>query len=233
MFKLTGKGEYRMIKAFFLDFYGTVVHEDGQIIKKIANIISDTSSPDNLFEIGAFWWNDFFEMFSESYGDKFETQRVIEEKSLRHTIEKFGSTADSVELSNLMFEHWRKPPIFEDSKEFFDRCPIPVYILSNIDNTDIDAAVAFHGLKPAGVFTSEDARSYKPRRELFELALSETGLKPDEVIHIGDSISSDVEGAGALGIRTLWINRFGKRIPEGVESITSLPEALTKIDVDY
>ena len=24
-----------MMKAFFLDFYGTVVHEDGEIIKKI------------------------------------------------------------------------------------------------------------------------------------------------------------------------------------------------------
>lgn len=51
---------------------------------------------------------------------------------------------------------------------------------------------------PAGVFTSEDARAYKPRKELFELALNETGLHVDGVIHIGDSISSDVKEAGAL-----------------------------------
>ena len=44
----------------------------------------------------------------------------------------------------------------------------------------------------------------------------------DEVIHIGDSLSSDVKGANSLGIRALWLNRFGKEIPEGVESITSL-----------
>ena len=31
-----------MIKAFFVDFYGTVVHEDGEVIKKITQIIFDT-----------------------------------------------------------------------------------------------------------------------------------------------------------------------------------------------
>ena len=76
------------------------------------------------------------------------------------------------------------------------------------------------------MFTSEDARSYKPRKELFELALKGSGLAADEVIHIGDSMSSDVKGAGALGIRTLWLNRFGKEVPEGVVSISTLPEAL-------
>ena len=28
-----------MIKAFFVDFYGTLVHEDGEVIKKITDII--------------------------------------------------------------------------------------------------------------------------------------------------------------------------------------------------
>ena len=27
------------IKAFFVDFYGTIVHEDGEVIKKITDII--------------------------------------------------------------------------------------------------------------------------------------------------------------------------------------------------
>lgn len=43
-----------MIKAFFLDFYGTVVHEDGEIIKKITQIIYDTGESENMSEIDAF-----------------------------------------------------------------------------------------------------------------------------------------------------------------------------------
>ena len=217
------------IKAFFVDFYGTVVHEDGEVIKKVTQIICDTGNVENPSDAGAFWWKDFQTMFMNSYGDTFETQRALEEKSLAHTLEQFGSDADVKELSNMMFAHWINPPIFEDSKDFFDKSPLPVYVVSNIDTSDILTAIDFHNLHPAGVFTSEDAKSYKPRKELFELALAKTGLKPDEVIHIGDSVSSDVQGALKLGIRVLWLNRFGKSIPEGVESITTLTEAFSKL----
>ena len=65
---------------------------------------------------------------------------------------------------------------------------------------------------------------------MFELALRSTGLKADEVIHIGDSVSSDVIGASSVNIRALWLNRFGKEIPDGVESITNLLDALDKVN---
>ena len=219
-----------MIKALFVDFYGTVVHEDGAVIKVITQMIKDTGDGSDTSDIGSFWWNDFQTMFFNSFGDVFETQRELERKSLDHTIERFSSSADAIKLSDMMFEHWMKPPIFEESKEFFSKSPIPVYIVSNIDTSDIMCAIEYHGLNPTGVFTSEDARAYKPRRELFELALSETGLKPDEVIHIGDSISSDVKGASALGIKTLWLNRFGKDVPDGVTDIKDLLEAFNSLD---
>ena len=215
-----------MIKALFVDFYGTVVHEDGAVIKVITQMIKDTGDGSDTSEIGSFWWNDFQTIFLNSYGDEFETQRDLERKSLEHTIAKFNSSADASQLSDMMFEHWMKPPIFEEAKEFFSKSPVPVYIVSNIDTSDIICAIEYHGLNPAGVFTSEDARSYKPRRELFELALSKTGFKPDEVIHIGDSISSDVKGASALGIKTLWLNRFGKAVPDDVTDIKDLLGAL-------
>ena len=50
-----------------------------------------------------------------------------------------------------------------------------------------------------------------------------------EVIHIGDSVSSDVQGASKVGIRALWLNRFGKSVPEGVENISGLSEAFDRI----
>ena len=214
-----------MIKAFFADFYGTIVHEDGEVIQKVTEIIYHTGKAETYSEIDSFWWKDFQRMFLDSHGQGFETQRALETKSLEHTLERFRSSADAKQLSSYLFEHWVKPPIFEDAKAFFEQSPVPVYIVSNIDTADIAEAIAYHGLKPAGVFTSEDARSYKPRAELFELALKASGLRSDEVIHIGDSVSSDVKGAAALGIKALWLNRFGKQNPEGVESISKLTEA--------
>lgn len=215
-----------MLKAYFLDFYGTVVFEDGEIIKEITQIIYDTGKVEDKSEIGGYWWNAFQTAFLNSYGERFETQRALEYQSLAKTIEHFQSTADAKVLSEKMFAYWRKPPIFEDAKEFLEQCQLPVYIVSNIDRTDIEAAIEYHGLKVAGVFTSEEAKSYKPRQELFELALRKTGLKPDEVIHVGDSLSSDVKGAYALGIKPIWVNRSGKEVPDMITAVSRLQDIL-------
>lgn len=204
--------------------------EDGEIVAKISQTLYETGNAENVDEIGNYWWNRFKTLFENAYGENFRTQRDLEIQSLKDTIEHFSSTADAIKLSDEMFEYWMAPPIFEESKEFFEKCPVPIYIVSNIDRDDILKAIEFHGLQSAAVFTSEDAKSYKPRRELFELALTSTGLKPEQVVHIGDSLSSDVKGAGALGINTMWVNRSGKAVPEGVTSISSLLEALDKME---
>lgn len=199
-----------MVKALFADFCGTIVYEDGPTINIITERIYNTGKSIDIAEIGRYWWNDFQALFLNSYGDNFCLQRELEHRSLVNTIKHFSSSEDADELSNIMFDYWAKPPIFEESKKFFKRCPVPIYLVSNIDNCDIKSAISLHGLKPAGVFTSENARSYKPRKEIFELALKTTGLKPDEVVHIGDSVTSDVNGATTAGIPAIWLNRFGK-----------------------
>lgn len=215
-----------MKKAIFLDFYGTVVFEDGESIEKISKIIQATGEVKDISEVGAYWWNEFYDLFVNAYGENFRKQRDIELQSLAKTIEHFKSSANAVQLSNEMFAYWQKPPIFEESKEFFEKCPVSVYIVSNIDTVDIMEAIKFHGLTPAAVFTSEDAKSYKPRKELFEYALNATGLKPEQVVHIGDSMSSDVKGASALGIDTIWLNRRNREVPEGICSVGNLLEVL-------
>ena len=219
-----------MIKAFFLDFYGTVVHEDGEVVKKISQLIYETGKAESPSEVDSFWWKDFQNLFNNSYGNTFETQRALEKKSIKHTLEKFASNENIDKLSNYMFEHWVKPPIFEESKKFFEISPLPIYIVSNIDANDVLRAIEFHQLSPSGIFTSEDAKAYKPRKELFELALNTTGLHADEVIHIGDSLSSDVKGASSVGIKAIWLNRFKKENSCGVDSITNLLEALDKLE---
>ena len=222
-----------MIKAIFMDFYGTVVFEDGEVIEVITKEILDTGKADNTSEIGGYWWREFQSDFMNSYGENFQTQRALEYQSLEKTIRHFNSKKKKKRMSDMMFEYWMKPPIFEEAKEFFEQCPVPIYIVSNIDRRDILKAINYHGLKPEGVFTSEDARSYKPRKELFEMALEKTGLNPDEVIHIGDSLSSDVAGANAVGSDAIWVNRSGKEIPKGVKAVSNLLEVLDAVSVLY
>ena len=52
-----------MKDAIFLDFYGTVVFEDGENIEKISKIIQDTGEVNDISEVGSYWWNEFYNLF--------------------------------------------------------------------------------------------------------------------------------------------------------------------------
>ena len=74
----------------------------------------------------------------------------------------------------------------------------------------------------------------KPHRRIFEWALEQAGAAPEEVIHVGDHIDADVEGARAVGIAPVLIDRLERHVPEdlpaGVPLITTLDELLPIVD---
>ena len=66
-----------------------------------------------------------------------------------------------------------------------------------------------NGLRFDAIITSESAQTYKPGPRIFEAALESLGVRPADVIHVGDSLVADVQGASRLGMRTVWVNRAG------------------------
>ena len=153
-----------------------------------------------------------FYLFTQSHGDDFKTQGDLELMSMQQTLSHFASNADPIALSQILLDHWRSPGIYQDSLDFLHAVELPVYILSNIDRSDIMMAIALHHLSFAQIITSEDVRSCKPPSEMFIAALKEAGLEPHEVLHVEDSVSSDVVGACRMGIPVAWINRSGKTL---------------------
>jgi len=207
-----------------LDFYGTVVHEDDVVIDKICTTIKQASPTGaSAAEIGSHWWSVFSNAFKNSFGATFQTQRALEQWSLDYTCDNFNASCDTRELSELMFAHWQTASLFEDAVQFLSAIEVPVVVLSNIDRADVEAAIAVHDLDFGHLITSEDVRSYKPRPELFEAGLETLGLGPADVLHIGDSATSDVAGAASLGIPVAWVNRAGKTRPAGIDPDFEVP----------
>ena len=223
-----------MVDAVLLDFYGTVVHEDGVVIDQICAAISQSATVRATpREIGSYWWAEFSDAFERSHGGDFETQRRLELASLIQTIENFGAQCDANELSEPLFRYWERPPIFDDAMQFLDNIGLPVVVVSNIDRLDIETAIDHHDLTFDHVITSEDVRSYKPRPELFVAGLEAAGCPPDRVLHVGDSLTSDVAGARRLGIPVAWVNRAGKPSPAAKDAptyeVTSLGDLIQTI----
>lgn len=56
---------------------------------------------------------------------------------------------------------------------------------------------------------AQDCGYAKPDPRIFEFALAAGGCKPEEVIHVGDSLNDDVSGANNIGLTSVWLNRRG------------------------
>ena len=86
------------------------------------------------------------------------------------------------------------------------------------------------------VAVSEEVGAAKPDPEIFEVTLRRLAVSAEHVVMVGDSLASDVAGAQAFGIRTVWLNRRPDKVkdePRGVEVIehdfSDQEQALAKI----
>lgn len=65
---------------------------------------------------------------------------------------------------------------------------------------------------------------YKPDPTAFLHACDRLGLPPSDVVYVGDSVLADVEGALAVGMVPVWVDRFGDpwAPPGGVHRVADL-----------
>ncbi len=203
----------RKYKALFLDFYGTLVKEDGRIIDKIVDAIADGSpAKPGRKEILTSW--NFTALCAISFGANFQTQRTLEQQSLARLLEQYQVELDAEVLSAELFDYWRSPDAFVSAGAFLDGVDIPICVVSNIDTADLAAAIDCNGWQFTNVITSQQCQAYKPRPEPFVAGLKMLGVQPADVLHIGDGLGSDIAGANDMGIDCVWINRNNRPLPE-------------------
>lgn len=53
---------------------------------------------------------------------------------------------------------------------------------------------------------SDELGIRKPEPAIFEAALGHLGLRPEEVVHVGDDLAADVAGSKQLGMRAVWFD---------------------------
>ena len=96
-----------------------------------------------------------------------------------------------------------------------------------------DAELAAHGLLdyfPTCRVAAADVGILKPHPRIFEQALDMLGAAPQEAVFVGDNWHADIEGAQALGMRTVWRARdrdaeYTKRHAQ-LQSFADLPPIL-------
>ena len=86
---------------------------------------------------------------------------------------------------------------------------------------DLTAFVAHHRLDVDAIVDSRSHGRVKPHPTIFQAALDTLGVPARDAVMVGDSLEEDIEGARALGMRAILIDRE-ERHPEVEERLTDL-----------
>ncbi len=198
-----------MVKAIFMDYTGTLMQEESKYAMQMASLVARHSTLHDVKEIVAIWWGIIKRYEAESYGDTYLTEDEIVGKALDELEAKYLCAVDREEFVSLAHLFWSKSPAFDDVPDFFAKCRLPVYIVTNNGTEYVNVFLRDNNLSCAGVVCGDMVKAYKPHRELFEKALEISGCRPQEVLHVGDSLRSDVSGALAVGIQACLLDRKG------------------------
>lgn len=212
-----------MIRLISFDLWNTIIEDDEELEKKRGGIriknLSYYLSPLNisLDEI-----RDAYNRLSKWLLETQDrTKRAINtEKQINYILKTFG-----VRTNRLIFEKIKKsyeeaiflypPPIINGVKETlkkFYNLKIDMCIISDAGRTPGWALRKI--LKEYGIdkyfkkmYFSDETGWVKPNKKAFLISMKEFNVKKDEMVHIGDSLRKDIEGAREAGINFILFSR--------------------------
>jgi HAD superfamily hydrolase (TIGR01662 family) len=140
-----------------------------------------------------------------------------------------GGDADSayacaVEITRA-WEHHENFELYDDVADALAALRAAGLRIGLISNSarDVREFAQHHGLDvDAGISSFHHGRT-KPHASIFRAVLDLLEVEPSEAVMVGDTIADDIEGARALGMRAILLDREGTR-PEFEPRIESLNE---------
>jgi putative hydrolase of the HAD superfamily len=120
--------------------------------------------------------------------------------------------------------------LYEDALPVLDEirgAGLKIGLVSN-GARDLEAFVVHHGLDVDAAIGSRAHGKIKPHETIFRAALAALGVEPEEAAMVGDSLADDVEGARALGMRAILVDREGRfpDVPDALRDLYGVPAAL-------
>src|SRR5271166_1976284 len=200
--------DFSRFTTISFDCYGTLIDWEAGILPALRSVLAThgQSLPDAaILEL-------YGEFEAEAESGAYQSYREVLQSVVRAFADRLHFEASSAELRSLHESVPAWPP-FPDTvvalRELQKRYKLVV--ISNIDS-DLFAETQKHlGIQFDGVITAEQARSYKPSTNNFQMALRTLALSPDRLLHAAQSIYHDVVPARSLGIATVWVNRKSAR----------------------
>jgi len=221
--------DFSRFTTISFDCYGTLIDWESGILPVLRAVLAShgQSLPDAaILEL-------YGEFEAEAESGPYQSYRHVLQAVVRAFADRLHFQASSAEIRSL-HESVRAWPPFPDTvpalRELQKRYKLVV--ISNIDD-DLFAETRKHlDVQFDGVITAEQARSYKPSINNFQMALRALAISPDQLLHAAQSIYHDVVPARSLGIATVWVNRKSARPGMGAVRASAALAAEKRADLE-
>ncbi|MBI3477190.1 MAG: haloacid dehalogenase type II [Acidobacteria bacterium] len=200
--------EFSSFTTITFDCYGTLIDWEAGLLPGLRRLLAAHGQTLPDAEILELYGK--FEARAES--GAYQSYRKVLESVVRQFGEHCGFDPSAGELRSL-HESIPEWPAFPDTVAALQKLQqrYRLAIISNIDEDLFAESRKRLGIEFSAVITAQQAHSYKPSLNNFQLALQTLGMQPAQLLHVGQSIYHDVIPAQSLGIRTVWVNRRSAR----------------------
>lgn len=174
-------------------------------------------------------------------GAAFDYSREAWAALVRETLRGLSPCADNPAFFAALYEHFAAPEpwrVFPDAVPALEALRRGGYRLAVVSNWDLRLRPLLRALKLAEFFEvlviSGEVGWHKPDPRLFARATRQLGVRPEQILHVGDSWVEDVLGARAAGWQAAWVVRDGEPPPVSearvVRSLTEVPRFLPRVE---
>ena len=144
-----------------------------------------------------------------------------------------GSEPASRECAVDLTSRWQRHEnfeLYEDTIPVLDELREAGLKLGLVSNSarDVREFARHHALEiDAGISSFHHGKT-KPHASIFRAVLDLLDVAPEEAAMVGDTVEDDIEGALALGMRAILVDRhgFGPRYEPCIDDLRALPAAL-------
>jgi putative hydrolase of the HAD superfamily len=102
--------------------------------------------------------------------------------------------------------------LYEDTIAVLDelrRAGVKIGLLTN-SSRDVHAFARHHGLEVDAAVGSFHHGKTKPHASIFHAVLELLDVEPADAVMVGDTVEDDIEGARAVGMRAILVDRLGR-----------------------
>jgi 2-haloacid dehalogenase len=200
--------DFSRFTTISFDCYGTLIDWESGILPVLRTVLANhgQSLPDAaILEL-------YGEFEAEAESGPYQSYRDVLQSVVRAFADRFHFQASSAEIQSLD-ESVRAWPPFPDTVAAIQelRKRYELVVISNIDDDLFAETRKRLDVEFNAVITAQQARSYKPSLNNFQMALCTLAISPDRLLHAAQSVYHDVVPAHSLGISTVWVNRRSAR----------------------